>query len=121
MKPEKISRRIAAKITNPLLFKAICNIFLYPFSTFSIMMSNFRGFVRIFGPESLSKSFKRYGTITTATKKEAKIAMMIVSDAACKIFPINPESIAIGIKHTIVVAALARIEAETSSQPLKIA
>ena len=54
-------------------------------------------------------------------KKEAKIAMMIVSDAACKIFPINPESIAIGIKHTIVVAALARIEAETSSQPLKIA
>ena len=56
--------------------------------------------------------------MTTATKKEEKIARMIVTATACRTLPIKPPSIAIGIKTTIVVAALAKIEAETSSQPL---
>ena len=46
------------------------------------------------------------------------MARMIAMETSCKIWPIKPFKRAIGINTTIVVAAEARILAETSSQPL---
>ena len=53
--------------------------------------------------------------------KEAVKAIIRVKETSLKIIPTMPDKTAIGTKTTTVVAVLAKIEAPTSPDPLKIA